>query len=76
MHVYCLDVIELIPDDPCSTIYGLPMFVIFFVHVCACVKSWMVENAEFYDIVVHYQYAECAKAQYGPNMHTKAPCYT
>ena len=43
----------------------------FFVHVCACVKGWMVENAEFYDVFVHYQYDECPKAQYGPNMHTK-----
>ena len=31
----------------------------------------MVENAEFYDIFVHYQYADCATAQYEPNMHTK-----
>ena len=31
----------------------------------------MVENAEFYDIFVHYQYAECAKARYGPTMHAE-----
>ena len=52
--VYCLNVIEQSPHDPCSTIYGLPMFVILFVHVCACVESWMVKNSEFYDIFVHY----------------------
>ena len=69
--VYCLNVIEQIPHDPCSTIYGLPMLGIFFVHVCGCVEGWMVENAEFYDIFVHYQYADCATAQYEPNMHTK-----
>ena len=42
-----------------------------FFHVCGCVEGWMVENAEFYDIFVHYQYADCATAQYEPNMHTK-----
>ena len=29
----------------------------------------MVENAEFCDIFVHFQYADCAKAQYEPIMH-------
>ena len=42
----------------------VPMLVIFFVHLCACVEGWMVENAEFYDIFVFYQYADCAKVQY------------
>ena len=71
--VYCLNVIKRIPQDQCSTIYGMPMPVIVFVHVCACVEGLMVENAEFYGIFVHYQYADCAKAQCEPNMHTKRP---
>ena len=52
------------------------MFVIFSVHVFTCVEGWMIENAEFYRIFVHYQYADCFKAQYEPNMHTKRSCYT
>ena len=59
------------PHDSWPTFYGLPMFVIFSVYVCACVEGCMVENAEFYDIFVYYQYADCAKAQHEPNMHTK-----
>ena len=51
----------------------LPMLVMFFVHACACVEGWMVENAEFYGIFVHYQYSDCAKAHHEPNMHTKRP---
>ena len=43
----------------------------FSVYVCACVEGCMVENAEFYDIFVYYQYADCAKAQHEPNMHIK-----
>ena len=31
----------------------------------------MVENAEFCDISVHFQYADRAKAKYEPNMHTR-----
>ena len=57
--VYCLKVIKRIPHDRCSMIYGTHMLVIFFVHVGACVEGWMVEKAEFYDIVVHYQYTDC-----------------
>ena len=56
------------PQDPWSAIYGLPMFV-FFVQVCACVEGWMVENEEFCDIFVHYQYADYD--QYEPSMHRK-----
>ena len=69
--VYCLNVLEQILHASCSTIYGLPMLVIFFVHVCAYVEGWMVENADFYYTFVHYQYADCSKAQYEPNTHTK-----
>ena len=60
------------PHDSYSTFYGLPMFVIFSVHVCAYVEGWMVENASFMThLCTCYQYADCAKAQYEPTMHTK-----
>ena len=48
--VYCLNVIEQIPQDPCSAFYGLPTFAISFVDVYACVKGWMVEKAGLCDI--------------------------
>ena len=48
--------------------------LIFFVQVCACLEGWMVENEEFCDILVHYQYAEYD--QYEPSMHRNAPCCT
>ena len=52
--VHCLNVIEQIPQAPCSTIYGLSTLVIFSVHICACVEGLIIENAAFYDKFVHY----------------------
>ena len=75
-YVFCLNLIEQISEDPCAMICGLPI-LLFFVHVCAYVTGWMVENAEFYDICA---LPICTPTALKSNMNLtcirNAPCYT